>query len=336
MTRRSSLFTLACGAALASCEHRDIYAVTRDPDPLPSDSAGSETSSPNPSTVETSGSSGGTTTDDSTQDTSEAPCAATPVAAGDTTVNLRVGSTDRSYLLHVPAAYQPTRPVPLVIDFHGAGSSAQEELQTSTYPPVTDPEGVILVFPNGESGPIGNAWNFGPCCVPGVDDFAFVDALLADVAERVCIDSKHIYAVGLLTGGGLVHHLACERANVFAAVSPSAFDLIEETVDDCAPAQPIGVVAFRGTDDNRVPYGGGSASLVPNMAVTFLGAEASFERWAQLNGCVGDPSPLDTRGCKSYSQCSNGTEVVLCTEEDGMAKPGDATIAWPILARHSR
>src|SRR5690606_28079912 len=99
---------------------------------------------------------------------------------------------------------------------------------------------------------------------------------------------------------------------------------------------PVGVIAFRGTADERVPYAGGSSMLVPNMTMTFLGAQASFERWASINGCKGEPSAPDQRGCSTYSDCQDGVEGALSSKQPGSAEHGDATIAWPMLARHSR
>ena len=33
--------------------------------------------------------------------------------------------------------------------------------------------------------------------------------------------------------------------------------------------------------------------------------------------------------------CAGGVEVILCTKEGGREEPGDATIAWPVLSRHT-
>jgi polyhydroxybutyrate depolymerase len=262
-------------------------------------------------------------------------CPATALVAGDTTETLRVGDVSRSFVLHVPASYDAAKPTALIVDFHGMGGTGRSELQSSTYPAVTDPEGVIMAFPDGLKGTLGTAWNLGPCCVSGVDDLAFTRALLARVQQRACIDPQRIYAVGVLTGGGMVHDLACNAADLFAAVAPAAFDLLQEDVDTCKPARPITEVSFRGTDDPRVPYAGGASSLVPGMPITFLGARATFEKWATLDGCNGSPSVEDADGCSAYSDCDDGTEVMLCTKQGGGDDPGDARIAWPVLKRHT-
>ena len=158
---------------------------------------------------------------------------------------------------------------------------------------------------------------------------------MAQIQTTACIDPTRVYAVGVLTGGGMAYYLACHAADVFAAVAPAAFDLLEENVDDCIPSRPITVISFRGTADSRVPYAGGPSSLVPGMSITFLGAKATFEEWAEIDRCTGSPSAEDSNGCSTYSGCQDGVEVILCTKQDGREEPGDASVAWPVLKRHT-
>jgi polyhydroxybutyrate depolymerase len=263
-------------------------------------------------------------------------CPASALPPGDTTRMLQVGSAARSFVLHVPPAYDGKRPVPLVVDFHGIGESGASELASSSYPAALDPEGVIMAFPDGLRGPAGTGWNVGPCCVADVDDVAFARALVTQVQAIACIDATRVYAVGVLTGGGMAHYVACHAADVFAAVAPAAFDLLEENVNDCVPARPITVISFRGTADSRVPYTGGPSSLVPGMPLTFLGAQATFEAWARIDRCTGSRSAPDSKGCSSYAGCQDAVEVVLCTKQDGREEPGDPSVAWPVLKRHTR
>lgn len=263
-------------------------------------------------------------------------CPATVLAPGDSTRTVTVGTQTRSYLLHVPAAYDGSRAVPLVVDFHAIGESGADERASSPYPAVVDREGVIMAFPNGLRGSAGAAWNFGPCCVPGVDDVAFARALVAEVQTVACIEPTRVYAVGTLTGAGLVHYLACHAADVFAAAAPTALDLLEENVDDCQPTRPITVISFRGTAATRVPYAGGPSSLVPGMPVTFLGAVDTFDAWARINGCTGAATPADANGCQSHGTCRDGVEVILCTQQQGTDDtPPNAAVAWATLMRHT-
>jgi len=257
------------------------------------------------------------------------------LAPGDTTRTVQVGTVSRTYVLHVPAAYDGTRAVPLVLDFHGVGGTGTTELASSPYPSHTDPAGVIMAFPDGLKGPAGTAWNVGPCCVANADDVGFARAILADVGQAACIDTSRVYAVGILTGGGMAYELACQAADVFAAASPAAFDMLAENVGSCVPARAVTVISFRGSADPRVPYAGGASSLVPGMPVTFLGAVGSFQAWAQIDHCAGAASSMDANGCAHYTGCQAGVEVILCTKQGGMEDPGDPAISWPVLTRHT-
>ena len=263
-------------------------------------------------------------------------CPSSVLPAGDTTETVLVGSTSRTYVLHIPAAYGGSKPVPLILDFHAQASSGSAERSSSPYPAQTDREGVVMAFPDGLRGPLGTAWNLGPCCVAStVDDVAFARAMVVQIQRRACIDPRRVYAVGTATGGGMAHYLACHAADVFAAVAPAAFDLVEENVGDCHPTRPITVLSFRGTADPLVPYEGGFSDFVPGMPVTLLGAQASFEKWAEIDQCTDPASAEDSNGCPAHSACQGGVEVVLCTKQGGGLEAGNASVAWPILKRHT-
>ena len=298
--------------------------------------SGSDGSSDGDSDGNSSGDSDGSSDGSSDGDSSgTVTCPSPALTTGDTNETVWVGSTSRSYVLHVPSTYDGSKPVPLVVDFHALTGSGSAERKTSPYPAQTDLEGVVMAFPNGQSGPLGSAWNVGPCCVANVDDVAFAKALVAQVQMTACVDPRRIYAVGVSMGGGMAYYLACRAADVFAAVAPAAFDLMQEELGDCKPPRPITVISFRGTGDTVVPYAGGPSSTVPGMQVTFLGAQATFKTWADLDQCTDSPSAPDSNGCSSYSACQGGVEVVLCTKQGGNQEAGNASVAWPVLKRHT-
>ena len=313
---RLSLLAIAGGAG---CSRADLYPVTLDPAAAGGADAGvSDT----------------LTTAAVTTGALAPTCPELALEPGDSAQTVLADGSTRSYLLHIPPGYTGLTPVPLVVDFHGVGGSGMSQRSNSPYPAALDPEGVVMAFPDGLKGPAGTAWNVGPCCVADVDDVAFARALVAQVQASACIDASRIYAVGVLTGGGMAHYLGCHAADLFAATAPAAFDLLEENVGDCSPRRPISVISFRGTADSRVPYAGGPSSLVPGMPLTFLGAQGTFDTWSAINGCVGAASAPDANGCSAYSDCNASAEVVLCTKQDGREEPGDPSIAWPVLKRH--
>jgi polyhydroxybutyrate depolymerase len=344
--RAGMLPLLGVVVASAGCWRTNVDAITGEP---PSDGSASGGSSGSGGSSATGGSSGGSSGSGASGSASDASdgssvdlgpdaqsCPSPALRAGNTSQTVTMGTLTRSYTLHVPTSYDGKKPVPLILDFHGVGGSGTSEANESPYPAVTDREGVVMAFPDGLPGPAGTAWNVGPCCVADVDDVAFAKAVVADIQKTACIDADRVYAVGVLTGGGMAYYLACQAADVFAAVAPAAFDLLAQNVDDCVPSRPITEISFRGTAPSRVPYAGGDSSLVPRMPITFLGAVATFEKWAQIDGCTGSASAKDGNGCSAYSGCERGVEVILCTKQGGGEDPGDPAIAWPVLKRHTR
>jgi poly(3-hydroxybutyrate) depolymerase len=222
--------------------------------------------------------------------------------------------------------------VPLVLDFHPLFGTGALERGSSGYLALSDQEGFIVAFPDG----IDNAWNIGPCCTfsRDVDDLGFARAIVSAVSAEGCVDPKRIYATGYSMGGGMSYHLACNAADIIAAIAPSAFDLLEEAEQPCAPSRPISVISFRGTADFIVPYSGGASNPPNGLATTihFLGAEGTFARWQSLDGCTGTPTVQG--GCQVNSTCSGGVEVALCTTAGGGHVAGDARVGWDMLKRH--
>jgi len=272
-------------------------------------------------------------------------CPATATAvAGERTQSLMVGGQNRTYLLHVPPGYTGTAPVPVVFDFHGLGGSGMQPRSSSGWAAVADREGFIMVYPNGSS----NAWNVGRCCPPaadqGIDDVAFVRAILARLESEACVDAKRVYASGCSNGGGMSYKLACEAADVLAGVAPVDFDCVvgENNVPSCGgcnPARPITEVQFRATGDALVSYNGGPAPIPQGM--DFPGAEQNFSDWGEINACTGTPVALaGSSVCQTFPACANGVETTLCTRQGG-SHCGNyvaldiANVAWQQFQRSS-
>ena len=261
------------------------------------------------------------------------------LTAGTTREMVMVDGVARSYWLTVPTGYDKATPAPLLIELHGLGLDGQAMMDPmfSSWGAVTERESIVHVRPDG----IDAAWNVGPCCTRErtVDDLGFVRAIVERVTSQGCIDRTRVYASGYSMGGGMSHYLGCHASDLFAAVAPAAFDLLEENKDACKPARPITVISFRGTEDSIV-FARPHESTPPTLLISgyelppihFLGPEGTFEFWAQSNGCSGTPN-TDADGCRTYESCSEGVEVTLCLEQGGGHDPPDAERAWRTLQR---
>src|SRR5262245_30744094 len=64
----------------------------------------------------------------------------TILSPGDYTRSLSLGGADRSYILHVPAGYDGSSPLPLVLVLHGYGGTAQSMLHSTQFNVLADQE----------------------------------------------------------------------------------------------------------------------------------------------------------------------------------------------------
>lgn len=236
----------------------------------------------------------------------EGPCLTSTLKAGDTTKMITTADGQRSFLVHAPPSYDGKKRMPLVFDFHGLSGNGAQQKSLSRFDRVADAQGFIVIYPDG----LDKAWNAGLCCTDKYDDVAFVRAIVNSLQNEACIDPKRIYASGCSNGGGMSYKLACEAADIIAAIAPVDFDCVDGSrCSACSPTRPVSVVQFRGTSDQLVAYDGNGA---------FVGAKANFAKWGQLNMCSGTAEPLPQQAaCETYPTCSSNSETILCTVQNG-------------------
>jgi polyhydroxybutyrate depolymerase len=139
---------------------------------------------------------------------------------------MRFGGLNRSYDIHIPSSYDGLTSVPLVLDFHGFGSNKEQQALISGFIEKSGEEGFIVVHPQG----FQNSWNSEFICCgsaldENIDDEGFTRAIVDEISGALNIDRGRVYATGLSDGGAFSHFLACEAADVFAAVAPVSFPL---------------------------------------------------------------------------------------------------------------
>ena len=166
-------------------------------------------------------------------------CGARTGMRGKTTRTLMVDGKSRTYVAYLPPAASPATALPFVYVFHGANQNGSEMFDITQYSTLADSEGVAVVFPDGQGTssitsvnsltPWNVSDNDASVCgsgelvnnkVPDVD-FAFMDAVRADVTQDQCLDAKHIFATGFSMGGYFTHHIACDRTDIRAAAPHS-------------------------------------------------------------------------------------------------------------------
>lgn len=259
------------------------------------------------------------------------------LAPGDYVRTLTFGGIERDFRLHVPPGYDGAQ-VPLVLDIHGFTSNADQQRAISGWIAVADREGFLLAHPNG----VNNAWNAGLCCGnAGIDDVGFAVAVVDAIAAEAAVDRQRVYATGLSNGGAMSQRLACDAADVFAAVAPMAFPVPARPLAGCRPSRPIATLTVMGITDVLVAYDGGA----------FPSAAETFDYWHDVAACRGSkPDVVETKGqsrCETYTRCADDVQVCLCSvvarEFPGQRFSGHvlylnpdlmlAEVAWAFLSR---
>lgn len=245
----------------------------------------------------------------------------------------------REALVHVPPAIANGKPLPMVMAFHGGGGSMQYQAGDAYgLRDKADRAGFIAVFPNGtgaiRAGGGLATWNAGHCCGrardEGVDDVGFVRTLVAELQRRLPVDRKRIYAIGMSNGGMMAHRLACDAADLFAAVAAVAGT---DNTRQCAPARAIPVLHIHALDDTHVLYGGGAGADAfrdPAKVTEFTSVPETIARWVRRNGCSAPPQRVqqsEGAWCERHAGCRDGATVQLCvTDTGGHSWPGASTV----------
>jgi len=248
---------------------------------------------------------------------------------GDHRRTLVFGGTSRIYDVHIPPGYDGTTAVPLVLDFHGSALNQTDQAGVSGWRSLADREDFAVAYPlglfgqpeapevdtNATEATHGPSFNGGPLCcgqarLRRIDDVGFARAIVQAVAAEANIDRTRVYATGWSNGGFLSYRLACEAADVFAAVAPVAGRIGLYPMTSCQPSRPIAVIEFAGLHDPKVMYEGGRG---------WPSAAESLAYWRDQDGCGSGPPDarvdVGTSYCETYRSCSAGVQVELCSIE---------------------
>lgn len=232
---------------------------------------------------------------------------------GDSRASMDIDGRTREWRLYVPRSLAQIGAVPLVIGLHGGLGSGEQFAADGFFDSQAERGGFIAVYPDGISrGRFLEArtWNAGGCCGTamneGVDDVAFIAALVDRLASELPIDRDRVYATGHSNGAMMAQRLACDRADLFAAIAVYSGPL----QTSCAPSEPISVLNIHGDADENILIGGGNGPrAVSNTDYNSLAETAAT--WVALNGCT-TMLPANVEGAVTtsiWTDCRDGVVV---------------------------
>jgi polyhydroxybutyrate depolymerase len=249
-------------------------------------------------------------------------------AAGDTLVTLTSGGLPRDYLVHRPLA--GAGKLPAVLVFHGGGGDAAGMARMTGFDQVADRHGFVAVYPDGYR----RSWNDGrgpdtKAGRAGVDDVAFVSAVIDQLVADDNVDPGRVYVTGLSNGAIFSEELGCALSGKIAAIAPVAGPMPAADAPGCAPGRPMPVLEIHGTADPIVPYQGGvvahtSGDLGGPGHSPVLSAAATEQLWRAKDGCgpvatASLPNVADdgTSVTTESASCAGGAVVELYTIAGG-------------------
>lgn len=225
-----------------------------------------------------------------------------PHASGVHERQLSTGGRQRSYRLFIPAQYDGRTALPLVLELHGSGGTAEQQARTSGFETIAAREGFALASLQADGG----RWNV-PVRDGRADDVAYVGAVIDDASTQLCIDAKQIHATGFSGGARMSSLLGCKLNHRLASIAPVS------GLRWPAPCsgRPIPVLTFHGLADAQNPYAGHVEGRDGEWIESVPDALAG---WAQHNGCNGSAVLDDPAGPLStlrYTGCRDDAEVRL-------------------------
>ena len=241
--------------------------------------------------------------------------------------DIRAMGARRSYRVHMPSASGGQEKLPVLMILHGAFETAKSIERLTGFSELADREHFIAVYPNG-IGLFGflQHWNAGHCCgkaqKDGIDDTAFLEAVLDDVFTRFPVDKNRVYLAGHSNGGMLAYLFAArkpERLSGLAVVSASIGSRESKKGVWQRIAQPesgLPLLVIHGQNDETVPYEGGPSRDHKNRE--FASVADAIDLWTFVNECTGPAEHQSTHNgrisIKQWSACRY--PVVLHTIHD--------------------
>ena len=260
-------------------------------------------------------------------------------------------TSDRPYGLKVPEGYDGQAPIPLVLLLHGYTADGTKQANYFGLPALADKEGFLLAYPDGTRDRLGNRfWNATDACCDffhsGIDDVAYLDAVLDDIAAKYPVDPARVFVAGHSNGAFMAHRYACDRAARVAAIVTLA-GMQWKDQSHCQAGSPVSELHVHGRNDQTVKYDGGYTP-----AGAYPGAVETVGDWAAHDACSGELAatgrkldldrtvPGDETTEQAFSGCPAGVGLGLWTIEGGGHVPAFnehwAESIWSFMASHPK
>jgi polyhydroxybutyrate depolymerase len=161
-------------------------------------------------------------------------------------------------------------------------------------------------------------------------DVDFVTNVVDDAGSALCLDPSRQYASGFSMGSAMTLLLACQPDRRYAAFGGVGAAFYESA---CSQAPPAPLIYFHGTNDDVVPFEGGTARGFEVAPVPEVMAS-----WATHNGCSTGPAETTTADVTllGWSDCALNADVDFFRVAEGSHTwPGSPVTTNPVFADYA-
>ena len=233
---------------------------------------------------------------------------------------LSVGGRARSFALRLPRDVSGV--IPLVLVLHGNHPDARCPMmrEWTTFDQHADAWGFAVAYPDGYGGCWADGRGVTTADEAGVDDVAFLRALIGWSAERHGTFPDRAVVAGVSNGAFMAHRMALEAGGHVAVLAAVAGGL-PASLRDVTPTHAVSALLIHGTADTISPIAGGySRHRGPSgeLRGRTLSLEETAGFWRTVDRCPDGPGNTRT------------TEFSSRTTADGGAG-GTRVAAWTVF-----
>lgn len=203
-----------------------------------------------------------------------------------------IDGVSRNYWIEMPANYDPNKAYPLIMGLHWRGGSASEIYGWNDFfglKTLYNGQAIFLA-PQGLDAGWANT---------GDRDIRFMRAMINNVQQSVCTDTKQVFATGFSFGGMMSNAIGCQMGDQVRAIVPMGSALWSGCAES---SEKVAALFVHAKDDTTVPYSAGEEARAVFLA---------------RNHCSANTVSLGNNGCVEYQGCDSDKPVVWCGTETG-------------------
>jgi polyhydroxybutyrate depolymerase len=232
------------------------------------------------------------------------------------TGELKIGGRARTFIVRLPRG----APTALVLALHGnhPDANGSQMREWTTFDQQADTWGFAVAYPDGYSGSWADSRGVTRADEAGVDDVAFLRAVIDWSADRYGSYRDRTVVAGMSNGGMMAHRMALEASDqvaVLAAVSGQ----MPANLLSVTPSHAVSAILIHGTADSIARIEGGySRHRGPNgeLRGRTVSLDEAAARWRAIDRCPLGPG--ETRATELSSRHTSdagagGTRVAAWT-----------------------